>query len=652
MASPARLSALGLVFGLIIAGLTLQLSGNAPEPMAPGIPDPGVLVGWLLVASRLITNLAALVTIGLLVLAVFLMPSGEQLEGLAVRAVRFAAWFGFVWALAAVVLLIANVSDVFARPLGTLTPTLVWSFVTDSTPGRSLALQAVGALIVALVCYWTLNIRALAVVFGLALASVGVVALAGHAASAGSHTLAVISQLLHTIPVMIWVGGLFALGWVALHGSKRFPEAVSRYSVIALWCFVTVGVAGFAAATVRFGSLSDLNSTYGFLVIAKVLLFVALGIVGFRQRRAIAAGSGGFVRLLLVESAIMIAAIAFAVVLSRTPTPLGDDVLQTPAERLLGTTIPPEPSVWNLLFGWSANGLGLAIVGFGLAFYLVGVRTLHRRGDRWPVSRTISWCIGILFVGWATFGGLGEYSHVMFSVHMGSHMALSMIAPIFLVLAAPTTLALRTLPGPRRPGEQSPRTLLLAMLHSRVSRFFTHPVVAATIFVGSLYGLYFSNLLEYLMLTHSGHLLMEAHFLLSGFLFYYVVIGVDPSPRQLPPLLRFGLMMVTIPFHAFFSVILMGSTQIMAENYYVLLDRPYATDLLQDQYVGGGVAWAMGEVPLLLVTGALFVQWIRTDAREARRTDRASDRDDDAELNRYNEYLKRLNENSMDSQQS
>ncbi|MET0467278.1 MAG: cytochrome c oxidase assembly protein, partial [Aeromicrobium sp.] len=194
--------------------------------------------------------------------------------------------------------------------------------------------------------------------------------------------------------------------------------------------------------------------------------------------------------------------------------------------------------------------------------------------------------------------------------------------------------------------EHSPRSLLRDALHSRVSRFYTNPIVAALIFMGTLYAVYYTGLFEAMMRTHSGHAFMELHFLLSGVLFYYVIIGVDPSPVRLSPLARFGVLMLSVPFHAFFSVALMSSNVVIAESYYRALDRPYATDLAQDQYLGGGIAWAMGEIPLLLVIGAIFVQWFRSDTREATRSDRAADRDDDAALEQYNAYLAGLSDDA------
>jgi putative copper resistance protein D len=186
------------------------------------------------------------------------------------------------------------------------------------------------------------------------------------------------------------------------------------------------------------------------------------------------------------------------------------------------------------------------------------------------------------------------------------------------------------------------------VLHSRLVRGLTHPLVAAGLFVTSLYGLYFSGLFDVLMADHLGHVAMELHFLLVGSLLFYVVVGVDPAPRRVPQLARFAVLLFTLPFHAFFAVALMASDTVIGQSYWTQLDRPYRTDLLGDQYLGGGVSWAMGELPLVIVLAALFVQWYRSDSRDAARSDRAAvrtaaaaDGDTDA-LEAYNAYLGRL----------
>ncbi len=640
-----RLSLGGFAAGLVVMVASLEIGGGAPEPSPAGIPDPGLLVGWALPAVGFATQVAAVAVAGFLLAAVFLLPTTKDVvEGLSVSAVSLASRWAAVWSVASLVLFVLTVSDVFARPLTDLSFTLVTSLAFETSLGRALLVQALAAAVIAGACRWTISVRPLAVVLGVALAALLPVSLTGHAASSGSHDLATTSLFLHVVGIVLWTGGLVALGWVALRGSKRLPEAVSRYSAMALWAFVVVGASGVANASVRLVDWGDVfGSSYGRLVVAKTVALVLLGIVGWRQRRLIVAEGRGFLALATTELLIMAATIGLAVALGRTPTP-ASDVVTTRAEELLGGPMPPAPSVGRLLWGWEPTGVARAVVGLGLALYVKGLLVLRRRGDAWPVGRTAAWLVGLVIIAWAGIGGLSQYAHVLFSTHMVSHMMLSMVAPIFLVLGAPVTLALRTLPGPRRPGEVSPRGLLTSFLHSRFARFVTHPLVGPVLFVGSLYGLYFSPAFERLMDSHWGHGAMQLHFIAVGVLFFYVLVGIDPSPRSLPPILRFGLLLVTIPFHAFFSIAVMSASTVIAESYWRTLDRPFRTDLLDDQYLGGGISWAMGEIPLVLVMAALFVQWIRSDRREARRLDRAADRDEDAALTAYNEYLRDLSD--------
>jgi putative copper resistance protein D len=186
------------------------------------------------------------------------------------------------------------------------------------------------------------------------------------------------------------------------------------------------------------------------------------------------------------------------------------------------------------------------------------------------------------------------------------------------------------------------REWLLAALHSRLSRLLTNPVVATALFVAGFYGLYLGGLFDAAVGSHMGHVVMNVHFLVSGYLFYWVVIGVDPTPRPIPPLAKVAVVFATLPLHAFFGVVLMGMPTVLGESFYRSLHLSWHTDLLGDQRLGGGIAWAAGEIPLIVVMIALLVQWSRGDRRTARRLDRAADRDDDAELAAYNAMLAEL----------
>jgi putative copper resistance protein D len=229
---------------------------------------------------------------------------------------------------------------------------------------------------------------------------------------------------------------------------------------------------------------------------------------------------------------------------------------------------------------------------------------------------------------------------------MTAHMVLSMVAPIPLVPPHRSTFAIR-LPGPRVPGRPA-RVMCRCESCTRVVVVLSHPVVALALFVGSLYGLYFTGLFTWLMGSHLGHVAMEVHFLAVGLLFFWVLVGVDPHPRQVQPLLKVVVLFAGMALHAFFAVALWHTT--VRRVVLVPADRPYVTDLVADQVRGGQISWALDELPMLLVLAAVFVQWIRSDEREARRIDRQLDREAHAaapahgELAAYNAYLAELAE--------
>jgi putative copper resistance protein D len=189
--------------------------------------------------------------------------------------------------------------------------------------------------------------------------------------------------------------------------------------------------------------------------------------------------------------------------------------------------------------------------------------------------------------------------------------------------------------------------MLIQALHSRPSRVITHPVSALAIFDGSLFALYFTPLFSNLMSGHFGHLIMNFHFIAAGLLFFHVIVGIDPNPRKVHHLVRVVILLAAMSIHAFFSVALMSANELIDGGFYQLLDRPWATDLLSDQKMGAAIGWAMGEIPIVIALIATFIQWVRSDAREAKRADRRSNTDL-AEYNAYLEQLSRKNNSSQD----
>ncbi len=251
--------------------------------------------------------------------------------------------------------------------------------------------------------------------------------------------------------------------------------------------------------------------------------------------------------------------------------------------------------------------------------YLYGRHRLRRRGDHWPATRTLAFLLGGLgSIAAVTLTGIGAYDTTLISVHMVQHMVLSMVAPIFLALGAPVTLALRTLPG-------RPRALLLAALHSRAARLLTHPLVAFGLFITNPFALYFTDLYRLALANTLVHEWMHAHFIITGCLFFWPLLGLDPLPNRLPYPARALLMVLSVPFHTVLGLTIMQSSTLLGGDWYPALNLGWL-DPYDDQRTAGGILWAGGEVVSVTMLGVLVLQWIRQQDREARRIDRALDR--------------------------
>jgi putative copper resistance protein D len=658
LARPGGSATLGLVVTgtavavLVAAGIT-ALTGARPIASL-GLPDPGTLVTLGLPAMRAVAEIGATLTIGSLLLAAFLVPPQRSgyLDVAGYRAVRTASWAAVVWAASAALLVPLTVADTLGRPVSdVLSPALLVNLVPRLEVSTAWTVTALLALVVLAACRTVLSWGWTVVVFGLAVLGPVPVAVTGHSAAGGSHDVATNSLLLHAIAAALWVGGLVALvalaAWRTPDRPAALATAVPRFSRLALVCWLVLAVTGIVNALTRVPLDAVFTTEYGALLLGKTAALLVLGVLGALHRRGtVGAAARGEPRALLrlgaVEILLMLATIGLAVALGRSAPPDTGAGAPSRTEVLIGYDLDGPPTLARLALDWRFDLIfGSAAIALAVV-YLLGVRRLRRRGDGWPMGRTAAWLVGCAALLIATSSGIGRYAPAMFSVHMGQHMILAMLVPILLVLGAPVTLALRALPPAGRDGPPGPREWLLSAIHSPVARWVTHPFFTLPVFVGSYYALYFSGIFPAALPQHWAHLLMNLHFVVAGVLFFWPLVGIDPAPRRLPPAARLGIVFGSLPFHAFFGVALMSAQTAIAESWYRSLALPWVTDPLADQKLGGGLAWASGELPLLLVIVALLVQWSRQDERSARRADRRADADGDADLVAYNAMLRRL----------
>ena len=283
--------------------------------------------------------------------------------------------------------------------------------------------------------------------------------------------------------------------------------------------------------------------------------------------------------------------------------------------------MPPfSPSA--VLTQWGISPVLFVLVVWVCGLYLYAVWRLRQRGDRWPLGRTLAFVVGGMgSFYFATSSGLAAYDTTLLSAHMVQHMILSMVVPLFCALGAPVTLALRTLP-------RRPRGWLLAVLHSRVARVLSFAPLAFALYVLSPWALYFTGWYDATLRSEALHELMHVHLVLVGALFFTPILGVDPVPGRVSYPFRMLLLVMTLPFHAFLGVTIMGQEELIGGGYYPSLHAamPWLPDARADQHLAGGILWGTGDLVGLLLFSVLFVQWVRSSMKEAVREDRRLDR--------------------------
>jgi putative membrane protein len=261
----------------------------------------------------------------------------------------------------------------------------------------------------------------------------------------------------------------------------------------------------------------------------------------------------------------------------------------------------PAPTVGRLLLGWSLNPTVAIPLLVAAILYLRGRRRLTLGGVRWPRSRTACFLAGLAAIALALMSPLEAYDTVLFSVHVVQHMVLTMVAGPLLALGAPVTLALRATRG-------TARRRLARLLNSPPVHVIGHPLVAWVLFTLSLYALYFSPLFDLTLRQPLVHDAVHLHFIAVGVLFWWPLVGIDPTRWRLHHLARVLFVFLMVPFHAFLGVAILNSGRLLAPSL-ASFGRDWGPAPLADQHAGGAILWGVGDLVALGAVLGILVSW-------------------------------------------
>ncbi|MEY1677761.1 cytochrome c oxidase assembly protein (plasmid) [Gordonia hongkongensis] len=627
---PQRAISLRVVAPLLVGGLVLLLAvyawvSGAARYVESADPYPGVGTAVADVVGNFAGfALAAVMLGGLVSMVLTAVPDSQSYIDAAVypvfRRVRRAAGCSVVVALFMAFTAAADTTGVSVGAMvssgkvgyafSVSLPALAWLVV---------ATAGVVVLIGSVSLRWSMQV-ALVVPAAVCVLALPVV---GNAAQGPDHDYTTGAVIVFAVSLALSVG----LRWADRYrvrglGSATIDEAADRRVGYVVLGADMSALAGAVAVTLLLRTPDVWSSAFGRatgLLVAVLTVLVVADLVRLRRGVSTSATS------VLAASTALVAVACWAVMDTRVAPGLIAHPF-TAWDVYLGYSLPGPPDVGSLVSLWRVDlVVGVAAV-VGVVSYLVAARRERASGHRWPIRRTVSWVAGCAVVVVSTSSGLKAYGNALFSVHMAEHTGLTMIAPILLVGGAPITLLLRVLPTTGTTGGAACRRALLIVLSSRGLQLLLNPIAAFALFVGSSYLVYFTPVFDVLVRYHWGHVVMSVLFLATGYLFFWVTVGIDPGPKQLPFLARLGLLFAVMPFHAFFGIALMTSTTVIGESFYSQLQLPWNPDLARTQWVGGVVAAVISEIPMVLVCLVLLAQWVRAE----RRPDRSESADIDA----------------------
>ena len=385
----------------------------------------------------------------------------------------------------------------------------------------------------------------------------------------------------HLLGVAVWVGGLAALALMWRTLGRDLSVTVARYSVLAGWAYALVAISGVQQAILRVGSWSAVTSAYGLLVAARrscssCSACWAGGSDG-ESWPALPSGPSGRGPLSRASRSSSSSSWGLRPAWGRAlPQPAASARQPAPAVDRPHTHRVPRPGpmlAGDWFTAWRINWLFLGIAILAVGLYVAGVVRLRRRGDAWPWWRTALWVAGWLVWVYFTCGAPDIWGRVLFSTHMlmhgrgHDHAAASRARRPDHLDPSRAARPHRQDLGPTRT-RAAPRSL-------GALKLLANPIVAATLFFVSLAIFYWSPAFRAGPDDPHRPPADAARFVLTGYLFVWVLIGTDPGPPRWSPLMLLVILFATISFHAFFGVALTDSQTLLAPGFFERINLPW-----------------------------------------------------------------------------
>lgn len=603
------LSALAIV-GTATAVLTTAATANPTN-----VFETAPIVEYGLPIFKTLTNISIAAVVGSLMLAAFVLPETSA-------ARREVLDLGAGATIAAMVFVAPSAVLTFLNLAGSVSPEVALAslgqFLTSIAVGQAWTATFVLLSVIAVLCFAVRRRSATVGVFGVAVIALVPLALQGHAAGDGSHTIASTSLWLHIAASSAWMGGLAVLLIVRRRlDPAAVGSAITKFSTAALICFIVVTVAGVTGAALRITEPTQLFTTsYGVILTLKSVILVALGSAGAWYRTRLQPRgdlpSTKFWRVVAVELALMGIAIGLAVVLARTAPPGGEEIAVTPSERLTGLPLPPPLTAPRLFDAWALDPLWLLAAATVAVVCVRAVRRARNAGDSVPWLRVGSTVLALVVFTLATSGWMAVYGTYLLSVRASTLALLTVAVPALFILGGTRATVGRMLGGATR-----------ARL-ARAAGWWAAPLVTGALLAGLVTIWTSPSVLRWSVEDPVGAQLTVLLPLGAGVLFFLTVLRTRRTAIW-PSVV--GAAIVAGAFVIAASGLMTGTLR--SVDWYGVITEGWTTHPLADQHIAGAVLLGAAllvsvAVPIAAIAGHADVS-TRSRRRRAGRSNGADD---------------------------
>ena len=271
-----------------------------------------------------------------------------------------------------------------------------------------------------------------------------------------------------------------------------------------------------------------------------------------------------------------------------------------------------EPSA--LLTAWTPSPFGLSLVAVAAGWYIRQVARARRDGIAWAWWRVALYLVlGVGTLAYAVCGPLATYRSQVFWIGALQVGSLASLVPVGLALGDPITLLRRLQTDRQHP--------IIRLLETPVARVLMFPAVSTVLAVGTLLLVFFTPVFVASTRSRAVEALLDVLLVGTGLLFVLPLMVDELLPAWATPGVRTLLAFADGLLDAVPGILLMTAGTVVARGYPGFSGHPGSPDPLLDTHLGGGALLAVAESVGLPIIGAVFVEWVRTDDREARALD-------------------------------